>query len=50
MCLDVYIGNVKSDGFDFDVPEDYNGCAKVLLSKLDGLDPDGYYLLTAVES
>ena len=112
MYLDVYIGKVKSDGFDFDVPGDYNGympkpayemerpwptyagesalfwavletsnarqldwgchavkmsvpelrawlsaerwagneCAKVLLSKLDGLDPNGFYLLTAVES
>lgn len=112
MFLDVYIGNVKSEGFDFDVsgnPIGYmpkpayemerpwptyagehdlfwavlntpnlkqldwgchavkmsvaelrawlsaerwsgNECAKVLQSKLDELDPDEYYLLTAVES
>ena len=25
MFLDVYIGNVKSEGFDFDVPGNYNG-------------------------
>ena len=112
MFLDVYIGEVKSEGFDFDVPGNYNGympkhayevecpwptyvgerdlfwavldepnvkqldwgchaakmsvpelrawlsaerwrgneCAKVLLDKLNGLDQDGCYLLTAVES
>lgn len=109
-CLYAFIGLVKSEGFDFDVPGNYNGylpkpaydigrpwtvhggedllfyailntpgvkrldygssavkmtvpelrawlkerdsleCVKVMLEKLDGLDQNGTYLLTAVET